>query len=123
MLVLVIAVVMAVRVRMACAVSMVVFVFVEHDLQTPAEGVSDAAQGLEARYVVATLEAGDHRLGHAKPGRKLLLRLTRACAKLKQAPGGLRHNCQAVIDRGAFSKGSGGCIGVHLSRCAKYDLA
>lgn len=103
MLVLVIAVAMAVRVRMPGAVSMIVFVFVEHDLQTPAEGVSDSAQRLKARYVVATLEAGDHRLGHAKPGGKLLLRFTRARAKLKQAPGALRRNRQTVIEGCEFS--------------------
>jgi hypothetical protein len=117
--VLMIAVAMAVRVRMACAVSMIVFVFVKHDFQTPAEGISDPAQGLKARYVVATLKAGDHGLGHAKPGRKLLLRLSRACAKLKQMPGALRRNCQAVIERSALGKGS--CVGCHPA-CTLADL-
>jgi hypothetical protein len=71
----------------------VVFMIVERDLQMPAECGRDAAQGPEARYVIATLEARDHRLGHAQTNRQLLLCLTHARA---QAQASLRAHCAAM---------------------------
>jgi len=56
MVVLVIAVVMAVRMRMPGTVSMRMFVFVEHDLQLPAERCGDAAKSVEARNMIAALQ-------------------------------------------------------------------
>jgi hypothetical protein len=54
--VLVITVVMAVRMRMSGTVSMRMFVFVEHDLQLPAERCGDAAKSVEARNMIAALQ-------------------------------------------------------------------
>jgi hypothetical protein len=73
MVVLVIAVVMAVRMRMPRTVSMRMFVFVEHDLEPPAEHRGDAAKSVEAWNMIAALQARNHRLRHPQPQRQLLL--------------------------------------------------
>jgi hypothetical protein len=90
---------MAVRMRVAGTVRMLVFVLVEHDLQAAPKGIGNAAQGSEARNMIAALEPRDHRLGHAKSLGELLLRLTRASAQLEQTSGALRSDCNAVIGR------------------------
>lgn len=82
---------------MAGSVRVLVFVLVEYDLQTPVERIGDAAQGGEARDVIAALQARDHRLGHPQPFRQLLLRLTRMGAKLEQAVGALGGNQSAIV--------------------------
>jgi hypothetical protein len=82
MVVLVIAVVMAVRMRMPGTVSMRMFVFVEHDLQPPAERRRDAAKSLEAWNMIAALQARDHRLRHTQAQRQLFLRFPGMSAEL-----------------------------------------
>ena len=47
---------MAVGMRMAGAVGVGVLVLVKDDFEPPAKGVGDAAQGFEARDVIAALE-------------------------------------------------------------------
>src|SRR5438477_6172086 len=88
---------MAVRMRMAGAVGVHMFVLVEHDFELAPERLGDAAQGLEARHVVAAFEARDHRLGHAEPRRQLLLRLAGLAAQLQQFGGALPRNRRAVV--------------------------
>jgi hypothetical protein len=56
MVVLVIAIVMAVRMRMPGTVSMSMFVFVEHDLQPPAERLGNAAKSVEAWNMIAAFQ-------------------------------------------------------------------
>ena len=56
----VITVVMAVRIRMSGTVSMHMFVFVEHDLEPPAERRGDAAKSGEAWDMIAALQARGH---------------------------------------------------------------
>jgi len=87
MIVLMIGITMAVMVRVAGSVRVLVFVLVEDDLQAAPEGIGDAAQGGEARDMVAPLQAGDHRLRHADPRRELFLRFPRMGAQLEQAAG------------------------------------
>jgi hypothetical protein len=67
--VLVTGIMMVVGVRVTDSVHVLVFVLVEDDLQAPAERIGDAAQGGEARDVIATFETRDHGLGHLKPPR------------------------------------------------------
>ena len=74
---------MAMGVRVAGSVRMLVFVLVEDDFQTPAERIGNAAQGGEARNMIAAFETRDHGLGHPKPLRQLLLRLAGVSPKLK----------------------------------------
>jgi hypothetical protein len=88
---------MAVRVRMAGAAGVTVLMLVKDDLEAPAKGVGDAAQGLQARNVIAAFEARDHRLGHAQPLRQLLLGLASAGAKLQQFLGALGGDRCAVV--------------------------
>jgi hypothetical protein len=86
MVVLVIAVVMAVRMRMSGTVSMRMFVFVEHDLQPPAERRGDAAKSVETRNMIAALQARDHRLRHTQAQRQLFLRFAGMSAELDESP-------------------------------------
>ena len=97
MIVLMIGIMMAVRVRVAGSVRVLVFMLVEHDLQAPAERVGDAAQGGEARDMIAAFKARDHGLGHVQPLRQLLLRLGSVRPKLEQTMGALRGNRCAVV--------------------------
>jgi hypothetical protein len=68
-IVLMIEIMMAVGVRVAGSVRVLVFVLVEDDFQAPAERIGDAAQGGEARDMIAALETRDHGLGHLIPVR------------------------------------------------------
>jgi hypothetical protein len=97
MVVLVIAVVMAVRMRMPGTVSMRMFVFVEHDLQPPAERRGDAAKSGEAWNMIAALQARDHRLRHTQAQRQLFLRFTGMSAQLDEPPRALGRERRAVV--------------------------
>lgn len=88
---------MAVRVRMAGAVGVAVLMLVKNDFEPPGEGVGDPAQGLEARHVIAALQARDHRLGHGEPLRQRSLRLAGAAAQLQELARALRGNRRAVV--------------------------
>jgi hypothetical protein len=97
MVVLVITVVMAVRMRMPGAVSMRMFVFVEHDLQPPAERRGDAAKSVEAWNMIAPLKARDHRLRHLQAQRQLFLRFAAISAELDEPPSTLGCERGAVV--------------------------
>jgi hypothetical protein len=97
MVVLVIAVVMAVRVRMPGTVSMSMFVFVEHDLQPPAERRGDAAKSVEAWNMITALQPRDHRLRHTQAQRQLFLRFAGMSAELDEPPGALGRERGAVV--------------------------
>jgi len=97
MIVLMIGIVMAVRVRVAGSVRVLVFMFVEDDLQAPAERVGDAAQGGEARDMIAALQARDHGLGHGQPLRQPFLCLASVRPKLEQTMGALGGNQRAIV--------------------------
>jgi hypothetical protein len=88
---------MAVGMRMAGAVGVDMLVFVKDDFEPPAKDVGDAAQGLEARDVIAALETRDHRLGHVQPLRQRSLRLTSAGAQLQQLSRTLGGDRCAVV--------------------------
>lgn len=90
-------VVMAVRVRVARAVRVQMFVLVEHNVQMAPKRIGDAAQSLEAGYVLPALEARDHRFRHAKPLRQLLLRFAGTGTQIKQALRTARGNLGAVV--------------------------
>ena len=97
MVMLVIAVVMAVRMRMPGTVSMRMFVFVEHDLQPPAERRGDAAKSVEARNMIAALQPRDHRLRHTQAQRQLFLRFAGMSAELDEPPGALGRERRTVV--------------------------
>src|SRR3984893_6330466 len=97
MVVLVIAVVMAVRVRMPGTVGMSMFVFVEHDLQPPAERRGDAAKSVEAWNMITALQPRDHRLRHTQTQRQLFLRFAGMSAELDEPPGALGRERGAVV--------------------------
>jgi len=97
MIVLMIGIVMTVRVRVAGSVRVLVFMLVEDYLQAPAERVGDAAQGGEARDMIAALQARDHGLGHGQPLRQLLLRIASVRPKLEQTMGALGGDQRAVV--------------------------
>jgi hypothetical protein len=97
MIVLMIGIVMAVWVRVAGSVRVLVFMFVEDDLQPPAERVGYATQGGEARNMIAALKSRDHGLGHLKPLRQLLLRLAGVRPKLEQTMRALGGDQRAVV--------------------------
>src|SRR5258707_15034689 len=84
---------------MAGAVGMHMLVLVEHDLQLAAEYLGDAAQGLEARHMIAALQPRDHRLGHAEPRRQLLLRLAGLPAQFEELAGALPGNPRTGVER------------------------
>jgi hypothetical protein len=69
-------VIVPMHVTMVSAVGMLVFVLVERDLEPAVKGIGDAAQRCKARQVLAAFKPRNHRLGHPKPNRKLLLGLT-----------------------------------------------
>lgn len=75
MVVLVRAIVMAVRMGMPRPIGMHVLVFVENDIEAPPESVSNAAERLQARNMIAPFQARDHRFRHAQARCQLLLRL------------------------------------------------
>jgi hypothetical protein len=97
MVVLVIAVVMAVRMRMPGTVSMRMFVFVEHDLQPPAERRGDAAKSVEAWNMITALQPRDHRLRHTQAQRQLFLRFAGMSAELDEPPRALGRERRAVV--------------------------
>ena len=97
MVVLVIAVVMAVRMRMSGTVSMRMFVFVEDDLEPPAERRGDAAKSVEAWNMIAALQPRDHRLRHTQAQRQLFLRFAGMSAELDEPPGALGRERGAVV--------------------------
>ena len=97
MIVLMIGIMMAVGVRVAGSVRVLMFMLVEDDLQAPAERIGDAAQGGEARDMIAAFETRDHGLGHLKPLRQLLLRLAGVCPKVKQSVRALGGDQRAVV--------------------------
>ena len=97
MVVLVIAVVMAVRMRMPGTVSMRMFVFMEHDLQPPAERRGDPAKSVEARNMIAALQPRDHRLRHTQAQRQLFLRFAGMSAELDESPRALGGERRAVV--------------------------
>jgi hypothetical protein len=96
-IVLMIRIIMAVGVRVASSVRVHVFVLVKDDLKAAPERIGDAAQRGEAWDVIAALQARDHRLGHGKPLRELLLRLTCVGTKLEQTVGALGGDDGAVV--------------------------
>jgi hypothetical protein len=96
-IVLMIGIMMAMGVRVADSVRVLVFVLVEDDLQASAERVGDAAQGGQARNMIAALETRDHGLGHLKSLGQLLLRLAGVRSKLKQTVGALGGDQRAVV--------------------------
>ena len=71
------------RVRVPGTIRVLMLVLVEHDLQALSKSIGDAAQSLDARHMIAALEARDHGLSHAKPFRNLLLRLAYLGPKLQ----------------------------------------
>src|SRR2546428_7315203 len=89
---------MAVRMGMAGAVLVLMLVLVEHDFELAAEGFGDAAQGLQARHVIAAFEARDHRFGHAEPRRQLFLRLPGLAAQLEQPARALPGDRRTVVE-------------------------
>jgi hypothetical protein len=95
--VLVITVVMAVRMRMSGTVSMRMFVFVEHDLQPPAERRGDAAKSVEAWNMIAALKPRDHRLRHTQAQRQLFLRFAGMGAELGEPPRAFGREHRAVV--------------------------
>jgi hypothetical protein len=97
MVVLVITVVMAVRMRMSGTVSMRMFVFVEHDLQPPAERRGDAAKSVEACNMIAALQPRDHRLRHTQAQRQLFLRFAAMSAELDEPPRALGRQRGTVV--------------------------
>jgi hypothetical protein len=97
MVVLVIIVVMAVSVRMSGTVSMRMFVFVEHDLQPSAERRGDPAKSVEARNMIAALQARDHRLSHPQAQRQLFLRFAGMGAEFGEPPRALSRERRAVV--------------------------
>jgi hypothetical protein len=94
---LVIGIEMAVRVRMAGAVGMGVLMLVKDDFEPPAKHIGDPAQGLQARHVIAALEARDHRLGHGEPLRQRSLRFAGAAAQLQELARALRGDGCAIV--------------------------
>jgi hypothetical protein len=97
MVVLVIAVVMAVRMRMSGTVSMRMFVFVEDDLEPPAERRGDAAKSGETWNMIAALQARDHRLRHTQAQRQLFLRFAGMGAELGEPPRAFGRERRAVV--------------------------
>ena len=97
MAVLMITVVMAERMRMSGTVSMRMFVFVEHDLQPPAEGCGDAAKSVEARNMITALQPRDHRLRHTQAQRQLFLRFAGMSAELDEPPRAFGRERRAVV--------------------------
>src|SRR5580700_9622461 len=89
---------MAVRVGVAGAVGMPMLGLVENDFELATEGLGDAAQGLQARHMVAAFEPRDHRFGHAEPRRQRLLRLPGLAAQLEQLAGALPRDRRAVVE-------------------------
>jgi hypothetical protein len=85
-------IVVAMRVRVEGSVRVPMLVLVENDLQTSAERIGDAAQGSEARDMIAPLQTRDHGLGHRKPLRQLLLRLAGLRPELQQSVGALSRD-------------------------------
>ena len=83
---------------MAGSVRVYVFVLMEDDLKAASERIGDAAQCGEAWNVIAALQARDHRLGHGKQFRELLLCFTCVGAKLEQTVGALCGDSDAVVD-------------------------
>ena len=81
---LVLGVVMAMGMHVPCAVSMYVLVLVENDFEVPAERVGDTAERFQAGDMIAAFQTRNHRLGHSKPSRQLLLRLTGMGTQLQQ---------------------------------------
>lgn len=72
------------RMRVSCPVLMDVFMFVKDNFQASPEGVGDPAQSREARHMIASLKAGDHRLGHPHALGELLLCLAGMFAQFKK---------------------------------------
>ena len=97
MVVLVVTVVMAVRMRMPGTVSMRMFVFVEHDIQPPAERRGDAAKSVEAGNMIAALQARDHRLRHTQAQRQLFLRFAGMSAEFGEPPRAFGRERRAVV--------------------------
>jgi hypothetical protein len=97
MVVLVIIVVVAVSVRMSGPVGMRMFVFVEHDLQPPAERRGDAAKSVKARNMIAALQARDHRLRHTQAQRQLFLRFAGMGAEFGEPPRAFGRERRAVV--------------------------
>jgi hypothetical protein len=75
---------MAMSMRMPRAIRMFMLMLVEHDLQTPPEGIGNSAEGLYAWDMIAALKTRDHGLGHLQPFRQLFLRLGCVRPKLQQ---------------------------------------
>jgi hypothetical protein len=99
MVVPMVAVVVAMGVRMSGAVGMLMFVLVEHDLQTPAKCVGDPAEGGEVWHMIAALQTRDHRLGHPQAQRELLLRFAGMSAERDQPPRAFGRDSRAVVPR------------------------
>jgi hypothetical protein len=94
---MVLGVVMAMGMHVPCAVSMYVFVLVEDNLEVPVEHISNAAERFQARDMIAAFQTRNHRLGHSKPSRQLLLRLAGPSTQLQQLPRALGGKHGAVV--------------------------
>ncbi len=99
-------VVMGVRMCVPGPVCVGVLVLVKCDLEMTSEGIGDAAQRFQAGDVIATLQARDHRLGHAQPRGQLLLGLAGIGPEFQQLPRALSGKCVAVVFLTAFRIGS-----------------
>lgn len=93
---------MTMRMGVSCPVLMDVFMLVEDDFQAAPEGVGDPTQGRETRHVIASLKAGDHRLGHLHALRELLLCLAGMFAQFEKPVGALCGDGAAVVEACAW---------------------
>ncbi len=82
---------------MACAVGMHVLMFVKDDGEATSEGIRDSAECLQARNVIAPLQAGDHRLRHPQAHGELLLGFARLGTQIQELPRTLRGEHRALI--------------------------
>jgi hypothetical protein len=76
---------------------MFMFVLMEHDLEAAPERVGDPAQSPEAWNMIAAFETRDHRFGHLKSSREVLLCLPGVSPELQQPATALGSDCDAVI--------------------------
>jgi len=107
MIVPVIGIVVNMRMRMAGAVGVLVLMLVEFDPKATTECAGDPAQGCEARYMIASLQARDHRFGHSEALRQRPLRLARVGAKLDETASTFARDHGTVVHdapaRGLFA--------------------
>jgi hypothetical protein len=120
---LMIGIVVAVRVGVPGAIRMHMLMFMEQDLQPAFKRIGDAAQGGEARHVIAALQARDHGFSHRQPLRELLLRLAGAGSKREQVMGALRGDGGAVVERPLPAAAGGLCHARNLAKLRSLEQA